>query len=114
RVDILIDCHDKVGHRGVFATRPLIGQRFWWPSYEADVLWYVRTCLICQQRQRLQISLPPTVAMPASLFAKIYVDTMHMPPSHGYRYIIQGRCSITSYPEFRLLKEEDAAALAKF
>ena len=32
----------------------------------------------------------PTVATPAALFSKIYVDTMFMPLSNKFKYIIQG------------------------
>jgi hypothetical protein len=49
---------------------------------------------------------------PAPLFAKIYIDTMHMPVSGRYRYIVQGRCSLTYYPEFRKLRLESATTLS--
>src|ERR1700683_3858321 len=49
--------------------------------------------------------------MPAPLFSKIYIDTMHMPKSGGYRYIVQGRCSISHYVEFRSLRSENAKTL---
>ena len=37
---------------------------------------------------------------------------MHMPASDGYKYLVQGRCSLTTYPEFRMLRKETAKALA--
>jgi len=36
---------------------------------------------------------------------------MHMPPSRSFRYIVQGRCSLTQYPEFRMLRSENAQAI---
>ncbi len=39
---------------------------------------------------------------------------MHLPPSKGYKYIIQGRCSLTSYPEWRKLRSENGEAIAKW
>jgi hypothetical protein len=33
---------------------------------------------------------------------------MHMPPSNGFKYIIQGRCSLIHYPEFRMLRTESS------
>ncbi|ETW75500.1 hypothetical protein HETIRDRAFT_330546 [Heterobasidion irregulare TC 32-1] len=39
----------------------------------------------------------------------MYMDTMHMPTAGGFRYLVQGRCSISHYPEFR---NETSAALA--
>ena len=111
RVRILQSCHDDLGHRGTFATRALVVERFWWPSIEVDIIWYVRSCDICQMRQIRQIHIPPTVATPAPVFAKIHIDTMHMPASGGYKYIVQGRCSLTQYPEFRMLRSETAKTL---
>lgn len=36
-----------------------------------------------------------TCAIPAPLFTKMYMDTMHLPRSAGLAYIVQGRCSLT-------------------
>jgi len=58
-----------------------IAERFWWPHMHADIIWFVRTCLLCQQHQTRQVLIPPVVATPAPLFAKVYIDTMHMLPS---------------------------------
>lgn len=114
RLRILKACHDDVGHRGVFATKALLLERYWWPQVAQDIAWYVRSCDLCQKRQLRQIVIPPVVATPAPLFAKIYVDTMHLPPSKGYKYVIQGRCSLSSYPEWRKLKAENGDAIAKW
>lgn len=111
RIRVLLECHDDIAHRGNYATRMQVQQRFWWPHYAADVHWYVRTCHICQERQTTQNLLPPTVATPAALFAKIHVDTMHMPASYGKKYLVQGRCVLTQYPEFRALAKESAKAI---
>ena len=103
--------HDDLGHKGLYATRSLIMERFWWPHMLSDIAWFVRTCYLCQVQQLRQVLIPPVVATPAPLFAKIYVDTMHMPPSRSFRYIVQGRCSLTQYPEFRMLRSENAQAI---
>src|SRR6266849_4764803 len=57
------------------------------------------------------ILIPLTVTMPVPLFTKMYMDMMHMPPSGGYKFIVQGRCSLTHYPEFRMLRSETAWSL---
>jgi len=107
-------CHAELSHKGLFATRSLIMQRFWWPHMVSDIAWYVRTCHICQIRQTRQVLIPPVVATPAPLFAKIYADTMHMPPSGGFKFIVQGRCSLTHYPEFRMLRRETAKTIGEW
>ena len=36
---------------------------------------------------------------------------MHLPASRSYKYLVQGRCSLTHYPEFRMLRSENAQAI---
>ena len=81
---------------------------------QKDLVWFVRTCHICQVQQTTKVLIPPVVATPASLFSKIYVDTMHMPASGGFKYIVQGRCSLVQYPEFRMLREEKKVSIANW
>jgi hypothetical protein len=90
----------------IFAMKSHVALRFWWPNLKADITWYIRTCHICQLRQTRNLLIPPKVDTPAPLFAKVYIDTMHMPPSGQFKYIVQGRCSLTYYPEFRMLRNE--------
>jgi hypothetical protein len=79
-----------------------------------NIGWFVKTCQICQMRKTCNLLIPPIVAAPAPLFVKIYVDTMHMPPSSSFKYIIQGRCSITHWPEFDLLRNENARSIGEW
>jgi transposase InsO family protein len=51
---------------------------------------------------------------PALLFCRVHVDTMHMPKVAGLSYILQGRCSLISYPKFRILAKETGAAVGRF
>jgi hypothetical protein len=108
RIAIMRAAHDDIGHKGFFATRSLIMQRFWWPHMQFDISWFVRTCYLCQTRQTTQLLLPPSVATPAPIFSRMFADTMFMPASGGFRYIVQGRCSLIAWPEFRKLRSENA------
>jgi hypothetical protein len=111
RLNIICAAHDDIGHKMIFATKSLIALQFWWPNMKADIAWYIRTCHLCQLRQTQNLLIPLTVATPAPLFAKVYINTMHMPVLGGYRYIVQGRCSLTYYPEFHKLCSESATTL---
>lgn len=111
RMEVMRSVHDDIGHKGFYATRATIMERFWWPHMHSDIVWFIRTCHLCQLRQTRQILIPPVVATPAPLFAKVYIDTMHMPPSSSFKYIVQGRCSLTQYPEFRMLRSENARSI---
>ena len=111
---LLVSAHDDIGHHGVYATNALLSERYWWPAMVLDVTWFVRTCHLCQLRKTQHVLIPPTVAMPAPLFSKVYMDTMHLTPSSGYKYIVQARCSLTHWPEWDMLRTESAKTLAKF
>jgi hypothetical protein len=111
RMEVMRGAHDDIGHKGFYATRATITERFWWPHMHADIVWFVRSCHLCQLRQTRQVLIPPIVATPAPLFAKVYVDTMHMVNSASYKYIVQGRCSLTQYPEFRMLRAETSKTI---
>lgn len=111
---LMKEAHDELGHKGVFSVRARLADRFWWPKMDEDIKWYVRTCHVCQTRQTTKIRIPPTVPSPATLFRKVYIDTMFMPKAGGYTYIVQARCSLTSYPEFRMLRSETAKTLGDF
>ena len=107
-------CHDSIGHKRFYATRSIISERFWWPKMNADIHWFLRTCHICQTAQTTKVLIPPVVAQPATLFAKMYADTMHLPPSNRHKYVVQGRCSLTHWPEFRALRNENASSIGKW
>jgi hypothetical protein len=90
RLEIIRAAHNDIGHKMIFATKSLIALRFWWLNMKADIAWYIHTCHLCQLRQTRNLLIPPTVTTPAPLFAKVYIDMMHMPVLGGYRYIVQG------------------------
>jgi hypothetical protein len=107
----MTSAHDDTGHHGYFATHALIAVRYWWPFMGNDIAWFVKTCHLCQSRKTQNALIPPIVATPAPLFAKIYVDTMHLPPSGGFKFIVQGRCSVIHWPEFDMLRNENAKSI---
>ncbi|KXN88461.1 hypothetical protein AN958_07300 [Leucoagaricus sp. SymC.cos] len=53
----------------------------------------------CQIQSLEHVLMLPMVQVPAPLFRKVYIDTMHMPPSYGYKYIVQARDSLTGWAE---------------
>ena len=111
RTTILVSAHDEAGHHRDFTTCAQIVDHFWWPDLASDVAWFVKTCHLCQLRQTRNILIPPVVATPTPLFAKMYMDTMHLPKSGGFKYLVQGRCSLTHYPEYCILRTETAKTI---
>jgi hypothetical protein len=114
RLQLIQEAHDDLGHKGIFTVRLRLGERFWWPHMDEDVKWFVQTCHECQVRSVKKIIIPPTVPTPAGLFRKVYIDTMLMPKAKGFRYIIHARCSLTSFPEWTMVKNEIFKSIAKF
>ena len=114
RLTILQRTHDNLGHKGIYATRRTIADRFWWPSLDEDVAWFIKTCHQCQIRSIEKVVIPPSISIPAPLFRKAYIDTMFMPLVQGYRHIVQARCSLISWPEWRKLKKENGRTLGTF
>jgi hypothetical protein len=114
RLFLISSAHNDVGHHGFYATNALLVERYWWPGMAQDIAWFLLTCHLCQLRKTQQVSIPPVVAQPAPLFSKVYMDTMHLTPSGGYKYIVQARCSLTHWPEWEMLRKESAKTIATF
>ncbi|KAJ2911441.1 hypothetical protein MD484_g8972, partial [Candolleomyces efflorescens] len=114
RYSIVQQAHDELGHKGVFTVRARLLARFWWPFLVEDVKWFVASCHECQVRKMNQFHIPPVVPPPFNLFRKVHIDTMMMPKAYGYRLIVHARCSLSSYPEWRMLRAENASSIASF
>ena len=109
RFGLIKEAHDDLGYKGVFTVRTRLLLRFWWLMLVEDVKWFVQTCHECQIRQSRRLHIPPTMPVIGGLFRKVHLDTMVMP-----RYIVQAHCALTAYPEWQMLRSENASALASF
>jgi hypothetical protein len=115
RMYMMRSAHDSLGHRGGFATKSLLEQRFWWPDLEGDVRWYARTCHLCQKRQLAIMKAPPTVSTTPSIFQKIHTDVMHMSEtSNGCNFLADARCALSRYLEGRALRKQTAKNIGMF
>ena len=114
RYGLIREAHDDLGHKGVFTVRTCLLLRFWWPMLVDDVKWFIWTCHKCQVHQTQCFHIPPTVLIIDGLFCKVHINTMLMPHSGGYRYIVQARCALSTYPEWRMLHSENSMTLSSF
>ena len=113
RTHMLTESHDRNGHRGFFATKALLSQRFWWPEMECDIKQFVKTCQSCQERQLQLIRIPPMKTHTPSIFEVLHTDVIHMTPaSNGHKYIVHGRDGLTSWAEGRALRDQKARSIA--
>ena len=79
RVELVQAAHDQIGHHSIYATHKKLVERFWWPQMDSDIKWFVRTCHQCQLRSMQKTVIPPVVPHVPTLFAKVHIDTKHMP-----------------------------------
>ena len=114
RLSLISQAHDQLGHKGFYLTCRTLTDHFWWPGIHQDIAWFVKTCHECQIQSMQHVYILPVVALPAPLFCRVHVDTMHMPKVAGVSYILQGRCLLISYPKFRILAKEMGAAVGRF
>ena len=114
RTTLLKAAHEKLGHRGQLPVVKHLKERFYWPSMWNDVVHHVKSCHQCQIRDVRKAQTPLMVSTPATIFTKIYVDIMNMPPAHGYNQLVAARDDLTSVTEGRALKNKKSTGLARF
>jgi transposase InsO family protein len=114
RATILTQAHEELGHRGEAATWETVRLRFFWPYLFSDVRHHVQSCHPCQIRSTAKMHIPITISAPSTIFVKVYIDIMHMPPAQGFKYIVLARDDLSRYVEGRPLKAPTAKALSKF
>jgi hypothetical protein len=114
RPRLLVQAHDEMGHKGVYAVRNRLQDRFWWPMMGKDVAWFIKTCHECQVMNMNVYHPPLIVQAPPTLFRKAYIDTMMMPKSKGCKYFVHARCGLSSWPEGQALRKENAESLGRF
>ena len=100
---LIREAHNSLRHKGVFSVWMCLLLRFWWPVLVDDVKWYIRTCHECQIRQTARLYILPTVPVVGGLFHKVHINTMVMPRSGSYHYIIQAWHALTVYLEWHML-----------
>src|SRR6266481_1200759 len=111
---ILSWAHEAVGHKALFSTLSNLHERFWWPMLVEDVKWFISTCHPCQTQQLRRLHIPPVIPDVPSLFRKVHIDTMLMPTVNKFCYLVQARCSLSSWPEWRPLLRETEKTLGDF
>lgn len=111
---VLEEAHNQLGHRGEQATFETVKQRFFWPFYRGDVQQHVRSCRECQIRSTKKTEVPLTISMPATLFAKVYLDVMHMPTAQSYMGIVACRDDLSGVSEARALRSASSQEIARF
>jgi hypothetical protein len=114
KYSILLHAHENLGHRGIYSVLEVIRARFFWPNMRADIHHHVRSCHECQLRSLKRLEIPLTISTPTILFAKVYIDIMHMPSAYGFKYIVAAKDDLSGTSEAMALRNATAKNLAKF
>ncbi|XP_061188513.1 uncharacterized protein LOC133196670 [Saccostrea echinata] len=120
QLNILRECHDDNGHKGVTSVIKTIGSRYYWPSWTLHVTDY---CLSCQQCQQSNITLkqqPVGELHPIPVIKDLwrqwgidYIGPFAETVS-GNRYIIAATDYFSKWPEAMAVAKNDAQTTAKF
>jgi hypothetical protein len=109
--------HPLSGHQGQDTTYLKTSEVFYWPGMKEDTQHYVKTCAICQKRERRKGEAPlqpiKKITMP---FYQVGLDVMGPLPITltGKRYIIMAVDHFTKWMEARALETADAQSIIAF
>jgi len=80
----------------------------------ADIYHHVCSCHECQIRSLKQVKVLLTISKPSTLFAKIYIDIMHMPEVNKFKYIVAAKDDLSGTCKAKALRSTTSKELAKF
>ena len=91
-----------------------VADRYWWERLEKDVKAYVQSCEQCQKRSKIteEEALHPTWV--SSMWSKVAVDVVHMPPCQGKHYLVAARENLSGWVEVQALAKANSASVARF
>ena len=79
--------HESLGHHGEKATWKNLRTHFYWPQMYQNICHRVKSCHECQICSTMKMQ-PVTTPPPFTMFTKVHMDIMLMPPAKGYHYIV--------------------------
>ena len=114
RMQVMMQAHDQLGHRGEYSVFELVSKRFTWPKLRKYIHDFIASCHECQIRSTKRMQLPPTISAPVGIFQKVYIDVMVMDLSKGFNFIVAAKDDLTGTTEARPIRRNNSKALARF
>lgn len=111
----VFDSVHNISHPGTRTTRKLITQKYFWPSMNADIGCWTRTCILCQ-KSKIQRHTHSNVGSfpPTERFQHLHIDIVGPLPTtpQGHRYLVTMIDRLTRWPEAIPTDEISAVRIA--
>jgi hypothetical protein len=116
--DVLRNGHSDLhaGHLGIENTFYKINKQYFWPQMWRDIEQFIKTCDICQRKEKMKKNNALTPVKVGEPFEKIGIDLVGplAITGHGNKYIVVAIDYATKWVEARAIKDATAQSIIPF
>ena len=98
---LLIEAHDKMGHKRAGCTYALLKRYYCWKDIKTSMDKHVKNCYQCQKCNQHKVVYPKlhldTTSFPMELLCMDLIGPFHPPSTSGHQYALTAICMLTGY-----------------